>query len=60
MSVGGFYFVAHIEGGHTLRVFENRLLRSIFGAKRDEVTEECRKLHNEEFNDLYCHPILFG
>jgi len=60
VSVRGFYFVAHIEGGCTLRVFENRLLRSIFGAKRDEVTEEWRKLHNEEFNDLYCYPILFG
>jgi len=37
-----------------LRVFENRVLRRIFGPKRDEVTEEWRKLHNEELNDLYC------
>jgi len=37
----------------TLRVFENRVLRRIFGAKRDEVTREWRKLHNEELNDLY-------
>ena len=37
---------------HRLRVFENRVLRGIFGAKRDEVTEEWRKLHNEELNDL--------
>jgi len=36
-----------------LRVFENRVLRSIFGPKRDEVTLEWRKLHNEELNDLY-------
>jgi hypothetical protein len=36
-----------------LRVFENRVLRRIFGPKRDEVTEELRKLHNEELNDLY-------
>jgi hypothetical protein len=36
-----------------LRVFENRALRRIFGAKRDEVTGEWRKLHNEELNDLY-------
>jgi len=36
-----------------LRVFENRVLRIIFGPKRDEVTEEWRKLHNEELNDLY-------
>jgi len=36
------------------RVFENRALRRIFGAKRDEVTGEWRKLHSEELNDLYC------
>jgi hypothetical protein len=41
-----------------LRVFENRLLRRIFGPKRDEVTGECRKLHNEEINDLYCSPNI--
>jgi hypothetical protein len=39
-------------------VFENRLLRRIFGIKRDEVTRECRKLHNEELNDLYCSPNI--
>jgi len=43
-----------------LRVYENRVLRRIFGSKRDEVTEEWRKLHNKELNDLYLHPILFG
>ena len=37
-----------------LRVFENRVLRRIFGSKRDEITRESRKLHNEELNDLYC------
>jgi hypothetical protein len=36
-----------------LRVFENKVLRRIFGPKRDEVTGEWRKLHNEELNDLY-------
>jgi hypothetical protein len=36
-----------------LRVFENRVLRRVFGPKRDEVTWEWRKLHNEELNDLY-------
>ena len=35
-----------------LRVFENRVLRRVFGPKRDEVTGEWRKLHNEELNDL--------
>jgi len=41
-----------------LRVFENRVLRRVFGAKRDEVTGEWRKLHNEELNDLYCLPNI--
>ena len=41
-----------------LRVFENRVLRRIFGPKRDEVTGEWRKLHNEELNDLYCLPNI--
>jgi len=39
-------------------VFENRVLRIIFGPKSDEVTGELRKLHNEEFNDLYCSPNI--
>ena len=38
---------------HRLRVFENRVLRRIFGPKTDEVTGEWRRLHNEELNDLY-------
>jgi hypothetical protein len=38
-----------------LRVFENMVLRRIFGPRRDEVTGEWRKLHNEEINDLYCY-----
>ena len=43
-----------------LRVFENRLLRRIFGPKRDEVAGEWRKLHNEVLNDLYSSPNVFG
>ena len=41
-------------------MFENRVLRRIFGSKRDEVTGEWRKLHIEELNDLYCsaHIVL--
>jgi hypothetical protein len=39
-----------------LRVFENRVLRRIFGPKMDEVTGERRRLHNEELHDLYCSP----
>jgi hypothetical protein len=41
-----------------LRIFENRVLRRVFGPKRDEVTEEWRKLRNEELNDLYCSPNI--
>jgi len=41
---------------HRLSVFENRVLRRIFGPKRDEVTGEWRKLHDMEFNGLYCSP----
>jgi hypothetical protein len=41
-----------------LRVFENRVLRMVFGPKRDEVTGEWRKLHNEELNDLYSLPNI--
>jgi hypothetical protein len=41
---------------HRLRVFENRVLRRIFGLKRDEATGECRKLHNGELHDLYTLP----
>jgi hypothetical protein len=39
-------------------VFENRVLRRIFGPKRDEVTGEWRKLHNEELNNLYSSPNI--
>ena len=41
---------------HRMRVFDNRVLRKILGPKRDEVTREWRRLHNEEINDLYCLP----
>jgi hypothetical protein len=41
-----------------LRVFENRVLRRIFGPKRDETTGEWRRLHNEELNDLYSSPNI--
>jgi hypothetical protein len=39
-------------------VFENRVLRRIFGPKRDEVTRGWRKLHNEELHDLYSSPSI--
>jgi hypothetical protein len=43
---------------HRLRVFKNRVLRRIFGSKRDEVTGGWRKLHNEELHDLYSSPSI--
>jgi hypothetical protein len=43
-----------------LRLFENRVLRGIFGPKRDEVRGEWRKLHNEELIICTLHPIFFG
>jgi hypothetical protein len=39
-------------------VFENRVLRKVFGPKRDEVMGEWRKLHNEELCDLYTSPSI--
>ena len=41
-----------------MRVFENMMLRRIFVPKRDEVTAEWRKLHNDELNGLYCSPTI--
>jgi hypothetical protein len=43
---------------HILRVFENRVLRRMCGRKRDEVTGEWRKLHNEELHSLYSSPDI--
>jgi hypothetical protein len=43
---------------HRLRVFENRVLRRIFGPKRDEITGEWRRLRNEELNNLYSSPNI--
>jgi len=40
-------------------MFENRVLRKIFGPKRDKVTESWRKLHNEELYNLYSAPNIF-
>jgi hypothetical protein len=42
----------------SLKVFENRVLRRVFRPKRHEVTGECRKLHNEELNDLFSLPNI--
>jgi len=47
-----------LRGERRLRVFENRVLRRIFGPKRDKVRREGRKLHNEEVHDLYSSPNI--
>jgi hypothetical protein len=49
--------VSDIKGG-TQRVFENRVLRRMFGLKRDEVTGGWRKLHNEALHNLYASPSI--
>jgi hypothetical protein len=50
--------VCHVNEEHRLRVFENRVLTRIFGPKRDEVTGECRKMHNEELHILCSSPNI--
>jgi hypothetical protein len=47
-----------LREGHRLRVFENRVMRGIFGPKRDEVTGDRRKLHNEELHNFYSSPSI--
>jgi len=47
---------SHLRKERRLSVFESKVLRKIFGPKRDEVTMEWGKLQNEEPNDLYCSP----
>jgi hypothetical protein len=47
-----------LREGHRLREFENRVLRRIFGPKRDEATGGCRGLHNEELHGLYSSPSI--
>jgi len=43
---------------HMLNLFENRVLRTAFGSKRDEVTGHWKRLHNEELHDLYCSKYV--
>jgi hypothetical protein len=50
--------MSHIKGKHRLRVFENRVLRRIFGPKRKEVTGGWRKVHNEELHGLYSSSYI--
>jgi hypothetical protein len=50
--------VSNIKGETQTEVFEIRVLRRIFGQKRDEVTGDWRKLHNEELHNLYSSPDI--
>jgi hypothetical protein len=50
--------ISHTKGGTYAESDENRVLRRIFGLKRDKVTGEWRRLHNEELNDLYSSPNI--
>ena len=50
--------VADIAGGKEAGVFENKVLRRIFVPRRDEVTVDWRRMHNEELNDLYSSPNI--
>jgi hypothetical protein len=45
-----------LRKGHRQRYLDDKVLRKIFGAKREEGTCDWRKLHNDEFHDLYCSP----
>jgi hypothetical protein len=49
---------SHTQGRHVLHVFENRVLRRIFGPKREEVTGGWIRLHNEELHNLYHSPNI--
>jgi hypothetical protein len=51
-----WYLIVREE--HKLRLFQNRVLRRIFGLKRNEAMEGLRKLHNEELRDLYSSPSI--
>jgi hypothetical protein len=50
--------VSNIREEHRLRVFENSVVRIIFGSKRDKVTGDWRKLHDEKLHNLYSSPNL--
>jgi len=51
--------VSHAKGKHRLRVFENRVLRRIFGPNREEVARSWKRLHNKELHNLYASPNTF-
>jgi hypothetical protein len=50
--------VSHTKEEHRLRVFNKRVLRRIFGTKREELVRGCRRLHNEELHNMYASPNI--
>jgi len=54
--VQNFAFTLREE--HTLRLSESRVLREVFGTRRDEVTGEWKRLHNDGLKDLHCSPNI--
>jgi hypothetical protein len=54
----GVNLVSDIREEHRLKMFQNRVLRRIFGPRRDKVTGKWRKLHNRELHDLYSSPSI--
>ena len=53
-----YLYLLYVSRGNKWRVFENTVLRRIFGPKRDKVMGEWRRMHNEELNDLYSSPNI--
>jgi len=53
-----YLYLRKFKIDYIIMLFENRVLRRIFGSKREEVTEDWRKLHNEELNYLYSSPNI--
>jgi hypothetical protein len=52
------WYVSHTKGKHRLKVFEKRMLRRIFGPRREKVAGGWRRLHNEELHNLYALPNI--
>jgi hypothetical protein len=49
-----------LREGHRMRVYENRVLKRIFGPKREEMVGGWKRLHNEDYHNLYASPIIIG
>jgi len=58
LNIQCYLYLRKFKIDYKIMLFENRVLRRIFGSKREEVTGEWRKLHNEELNYLYSSPNI--